>query len=123
MGFGMLWYGPLFGKRWSRLMGFSTDKLEEMKKRGMFKISLIAFITELITAYVLAYLIALTGSYALPVLVSLIFWLWIGLLVPILVGATLWEGKPIGLLIINMSYHLLTLSIMGLVIVYWATWS
>ncbi|MBU2101621.1 DUF1761 domain-containing protein [Patescibacteria group bacterium] len=122
MGFGMLWYGPLFGKKWSRLMGFDADKVEEMKKRGMIKISSIAFITELITAYVLSYLIALTGSYALPVLASLIFWLWIGFSVPILIGATLWEGKPFMLFLINATLHLASLSIMGLIIVYWTSW-
>lgn len=122
MGFGVFWYGPLFGKQWARLMGFSSDKLSEMKERGMIKVYLVSFATELVAAYALAYLIALTGSYAIPVLASLVFWLWIGFPVPTLVGDILWEGKPLTLLFINAGHRLLSIALMGLIIVYWAAW-
>ena len=29
--FGYLWYGPLFGKKWMKLMGFTKRSLKSMK--------------------------------------------------------------------------------------------
>ena len=32
---GFVWYGPLFGKTWTQLMGFDKKKMDDMKKKGM----------------------------------------------------------------------------------------
>jgi hypothetical protein len=53
---GFLWYGPLFGKVWLRSIG---KKQEELQSRaGMY---VVAFLAALVTAYVLAALIAGLG--------------------------------------------------------------
>ena len=35
---GFLWYGPLFGKQWTKLMNFDKKKIDEAKRKGMGKI-------------------------------------------------------------------------------------
>ncbi|MYK69168.1 MAG: DUF1761 domain-containing protein, partial [Gammaproteobacteria bacterium] len=53
---GMLWYGPLFGKRWLALMETTREEIQEgfnpMKTYG------ISFLLSLVTAFILAQLIA-----------------------------------------------------------------
>ena len=34
---GFVWYGPLFGKQWMALMGFTPQSMDEAKKKGMAK--------------------------------------------------------------------------------------
>ena len=115
---GALWYGPLFGKLWARLVGMTQEKMEEAKQKGMAKSYVIAFIGQLVTAYVLAYLIALTGSYSINVLVPLVFWIWLGLIMPIMIGGSLWEGKPWKLVLLNGAYYIVVLMAMSFVLLY-----
>ena len=53
---GALWYGPLFGKRWMALMEATEDELREgfnpLKTYG------VSFVLAVVTAYVLAQLVA-----------------------------------------------------------------
>ena len=54
---GMLWYGPLFGNRWSKLMGFTAKQVSEGKKKGMAGMArpmAAGFGAGLVKAYVLA---------------------------------------------------------------------
>ena len=115
---GALWYGPLFGKLWARLVGMTQEKMEEAKQKGMAKSYVIGLIGQLVTAYVLAYLIALTGSYSINVLVPLVFWIWLGLIMPIMIGGSLWEGKPWKLVLLNGAYYIVVLMAMSFVLLY-----
>ena len=56
MAVGALWYGPLFGKRWLAMMEMSAEEVQEgfdpVKTHG------VGFLLSLLTAYILAQLIA-----------------------------------------------------------------
>lgn len=117
MAIGALWYGPLFGKQWMNLMGISKESMEEAKKGGMVRKYALALVGEFLTAYVLWYIINLTGSYALAVMTGLVFWLWLGLYVPLLMDKVLWEDKPWSLLLLNAGYSIVKLLVMGLIII------
>jgi hypothetical protein len=57
MAIGFAWYGPLFGKLWSRLMGFgemTPEKMKEMQKAAMPGYAA-SFAGSLVMAYVLAH--------------------------------------------------------------------
>ena len=47
---GALWYSLLFGKSWTKLMGFSAKDIEKTKKKSMAKTYFIGFIAQLIMA-------------------------------------------------------------------------
>lgn len=113
---GALWYGPLFGKIWMRLVGMTQTDIEEAKQKGMMKSYAFGLVGQLVTAYVLAQLIALTSSYSLVTLVPLIGLVWVGLTLPILMGSVLWEGKPWALFLLNGAYNLVVLMVMGFVL-------
>ncbi len=121
---GFLWYGPVFGKPWMRLMGFTHDKMETMKRRGgMGKTYFLSFLGALVTAYVFAHALVFAESYLNMTGVSAglmgAFWNWLGFVVPVLAGQVFWEGKPFKLYLLNVGYYLASLLAMGVIL----TWS
>lgn len=125
MAVGAFWYGPLFGKPWAKMMGFSKDKWvsAEFKPNDMPKMMLIQLIGSLVMAYVLAHLIAFSSAYMKlsGVMAGLQagFWNWLGIMAPFSLSIVLWEGKPWKLWILNNAYYLVALSLMGIIISTW----
>src|SRR5687767_4576390 len=60
---GSLWYGPLFGKPWKELMGFTPEKMAAAKKQGMEKTYALAFLGLLLMSYALAHSIVFAEAY------------------------------------------------------------
>ena len=50
---GFLWYGPLFGQMWMRMVGRSAEEIEAAPTLYIY-----SFVSALITAYVLAAIVA-----------------------------------------------------------------
>ena len=57
MALGFMWYGPLFGKQWVAMMGWTPEQMkmgqEKMQKDG-WKTYLMAFVGSVIMAWILA---------------------------------------------------------------------
>src|SRR5262245_19516473 len=89
---GGLWYSPaLFGKDWMQLTGMSEERI---KATNMTVAYLGAFITSLITAFVLAHLLHLMGIHTLVGCLTIGFWIWLGFFATGQLGGVLWERKP-----------------------------
>jgi hypothetical protein len=120
---GALWYGPLFGKTWTQLCGFTSEKMDEMKKKGMTKSYVLMFAGSLIMAYVLNYFVVYASSYtnASGAYAGLMVgvWAWLGFVAPTTVGMVLWEGKPWKYWYIVSGYYLVALAIMGKILAIW----
>jgi hypothetical protein len=119
---GFLWYGPVFGKHWMILMGFSKEKMEEAKKnggKGMTKNYIIAFLGALVTVYVLARFVSLAGAYTIIQGVKVGFWAWLGFVATVGLGMVLWEGRAWKLYAFNMGYHLVVLVVAGGIFAMW----
>src|SRR3989338_3101979 len=86
MAIGFLWYGPAFGKTWVKLMGFTPEKLEEMKKKGMTMSLIMMFIASLVMAYVLAYFLAALNIADAYGAVILAFWVWLGFVATVIIS-------------------------------------
>lgn len=116
---GFLWYGPLFGKEWSKLMGWSQKDLDKIKKEKgseMNKLYAMQFLGSLVMAFVLAHALYFAKSYLgdSPTRgLETGFWNWLGFVAPITMGSILWEGKPLKLWLINNGNYLATLLVMG----------
>ncbi len=119
MALGMLWYGPLFGKKWIELMGLSKTDLEKSKKKGMTATFVISFVSTLVMAAVLAYLLQMTGNVTAIDGAVFGFIIWLGFLATTLINPVLWESKPWGLYILNGSHYLIALIIIGLILGTW----
>ena len=120
---GFLWYGPLFGKQWLKLMGFSEKQIKQMKEnsqKGMTKTYTVMVVSTLVTAYVLAHFVGYLQALSVGDGIVLGFLLWIGFLATSQIGSVLWEQKPVKLYMINTLYNLVNLCVMAVILAVWA---
>lgn len=123
---GFVWYGPLFGKQWVALMGWSKEKIEagnkKMKQEG-WKTYLLAFAGSLVMAGVLRYSLVFASSYmhasGLYAGVMTGFWMWFGFVAPVTLGAVLWEGKPWKWWVLMNGYYLVALVVTASLLSLW----
>ncbi|MEX2053975.1 MAG: DUF1761 domain-containing protein [Candidatus Colwellbacteria bacterium] len=118
MGIGALWYGPLFGKQWSKLMGFTRESMDKAKEQGMLKSYVLALVGQIVTAYALAVVVAFSAQYFGGFSYSLVFWVWFGFAIPLLLNSVLWEGRSWTLFALNAGHSLAQLIVMGTIIKY-----
>ena len=120
---GSLWYGPLFGKTWMRLASVGHDAMETAKRRGMWKLYLVAFIGSFLMAFTIDHSLifgnAFLGMSGVWAGLQGAFWLWLGFFVPVTAGAYLWEGKSLKLWTLNAAYYLVVLGVMGMILTAW----
>ena len=115
---GSLWYGPVFGKMWKGLMGFTDESMKSMKM-SMMQAMVGGFITALVMAYVLARFAIISGAMGVMGAFNLAFWIWLGFTATVAAGGFLWEGKPFKLFLLNAAEQLVALFLMALVLVFW----
>lgn len=118
MALGFIWYGPLFGKQWIKLMGYTKESMEKAKK-GMEKTYAMMFAGALVMAYVLSMLIARMNVTDLAGGVTLAFWAWFGFIAPVLLAEVLFGGKKWELYYINVGYQLVAMLAMGTLLASW----
>jgi mannitol-specific phosphotransferase system IIBC component len=120
---GYIWYGPLFGKLWMRLMGFTKESMSEGKSK-MAKTYSIMFIGTLLMSFTLAHSIVFASAYmnsaGVDAGLTAGIWNWLGFVVPVSLGSVLWDGKPWKLWFINAGYYLVALLMMGVLLAVWA---
>lgn len=121
---GFLWYGPLFGKPWMALMGFTKESIKNMKGKGMGKTYGLMMAGAFVMAYVLAHSLAFASAFTKTTGVSaglmVGFWSWLGFVAPVMMGAQLWENKPWKLFFIQAGYYLVALCVMGVILAVWS---
>ena len=116
---GFLWYGPLFGKQWMKLMNFDKKKIDEAKRKGMGKIYALTFLSSLIMSYILAHFVDYVQAATFVDGAIAGIWLWLGFIVTVQIGSVLWEGKPLKLYVINTMHYLVALTVMGGILAVW----
>jgi hypothetical protein len=123
IGLGSLWYGPLFGKQWMKIMGISKGKMDAAMKQKMMMSYFLTFIASIIMIYVLAHSMIFaavyTNSSGASAAFMSAFWNWLGFIVPVTLGAVLWDGKPWKLFAINGGYWLAQLLLASMILSYW----
>lgn len=119
---GFLWYGPIFGAPWKRLMGFSNADMRAMKMTPL-QAMVGGAIGALVMAYVLAHSLVFASAYTATVGIAAGlmtgFWNWLGFAVPITIGIVLWEDRPWRLWLLNSGYWLVSLLAMGVILALW----
>ncbi len=121
---GTLWYGPLFGKAWMRIVGIKKpDEMTPAIKRTMMRSYTLSLITSFGMAYVLAHVLyyttAITRVAGVNTGVQVALWSWIGFVVPATIGSVLWEDRPWKYWFITAGYYLVTLIVMGVILAVW----
>ena len=123
MALGFLWYGPIFGKQWMVLMGFTTESIEAAKAKGMTKSFALMALGALFMSFVLAHSLIFASAYlnisGIGAGLQAGFWSWLGFIVPVSLGSVLWDGKPWKLWFINAGYYLVGLLLIGTLLALW----
>ncbi|OGG50557.1 hypothetical protein A2763_04305 [Candidatus Kaiserbacteria bacterium RIFCSPHIGHO2_01_FULL_54_36] len=125
MAIGFLWYGPLFGKTWSTLMGWgemTPEKMAELQKKARPAYA-VSFVGALAMAFVLSHSLVFASTYlntsGISAGLQTGFWTWLGFVAPVTIGSVLWDGKPWKLWFINAGYYLALLLVMGVILALW----
>jgi len=106
---GFLWFGPIFGKTWMKLMNFSLEQMEEGKKKGMVKPMLLSLISCFVTAFIFFTLAEATFIIGFSEALCLAVLIWLGFSAPIFLNSVLWDGKSWKLFWLNSLHILATL--------------
>ena len=123
---GFLWYGPVFGNPWRKEMGVPADAKPApgQMRRSMLLMVIGAFLM----AWVLAYDVAVwrpstwkAGADQAAAVYAFFaaFFVWLGYIVPLLLGSIAWENKSWRLFAINAGYWFIALLAMGMILAYW----
>ena len=110
---GSVWYGPLFGNAWMKLVGISKA---DINKKEMPKLYGIMFLGALVEAYVLSHFIHYAGAYTLILGAKTGLWAWLGFVATTMVGNYMFAKRPMNLYYIDASYALVNLVVMGAII-------
>ncbi|MEK7617619.1 MAG: DUF1761 domain-containing protein [Patescibacteria group bacterium] len=127
---GSVWYGPIFGKVFTRAMGMDKKTPEEMAamsasggsasggKKGMGLTYAWQFVVSVVMFYVLAWLVGALDSLTLAGGIKTALYVWFGFVLPVKFGDALWGGKMV-LFWLGAGNMLLTLLAAGAIIGSW----
>lgn len=115
---GALWYSPLlFGKRFMALAGMKADQMNDpANKKLALRGYAIQFLSSLVIAFALAYFIDYAGATSIEDGGRVGFWAWLGFVATTSLAGPLWEKRPWGLYVLNVSFNLVALLIMGAIL-------
>ena len=123
MGLGSLWYGPLFGKQWAHMMGWSYEHMQHMMNKDALKSYGIMFVGLLFMSWILAHTILFASVYlswygaTSGAIIGALNWL--GFVAPVTIGSVLWEGKSWKLWALNAGYYLVVIVVIGTILGAW----
>ena len=124
---GSLWYGPLFGRAWSKAMNFPED----WKPSGgdMVKGFLLSILGTAMTAVLLAHEVAVwrpstwnaPGADAMPLVhgFSAGLMTWMGYFVPVLLNSVAFERRSWKVFGLSAGYYFFSLQAIGLILAVW----
>ena len=119
---GAVWYGPLFGKLWLRVI--KADAMDMARRKEMQKAAAplyaIQFLLTLFHAYVLAHYIA---GWKEASGVENAIWLWAAFIMPTVAGASMWTNDERTIVWtrfwLQAGYYLVTMIVFGLILGMW----
>lgn len=119
---GMLWYGPLFGKMWMKVVGatdMDKERRKEMQKRAG-PLYIVTFLLALFQTYVLAYYIA--GWKEASGLENSL-WIWAAFIIPTVASGAMWNNDSAKIswarFLIQAGYYLVLFIVFGLILGIW----
>ena len=106
---GTLWYGPVFGKMWKKIV-----KLNDKRSRKEMPLVMgLTVVLSLAMAYVLAHVAVLSESFFgtsfMSACLSSALWLWLGMVLPAIATGGLFEQRRKKLILLNVFNMLVTL--------------
>ncbi len=115
---GTLWYSILFGKPFMAAVGKTQEEL--MEGFNPARAYGLAFLSALVTAFVLAHIVDYAGADTIVTGLQAGFWVWLGFVVTSNLATVLFEGRHPTLYYLNTGYQLAGLLIMGALLALWS---
>lgn len=95
---GFVWYGPLFGKAYAKVVGLPAAS--EMSKgenkawmKKMIPTYVTSFVLNILTVWVLIGFVGSAVVYT-PAVLLLTVLIWLGFVMPVVAAGAMWSGKP-----------------------------
>jgi hypothetical protein len=119
---GGLWYSPLlFGNKFIQLINWTPEKLRQVESESHAKELVIAFVMSLLLVYILAHFLQYTKATNVIGGIQTAFWLWLGFVVTTQLPTVLFEGRSLGLFLINVGYQFVGCALAGAILAVWRT--
>lgn len=116
---GGLWYSPiLFVKPWMEAMGFKKDD-PQMGGMSPMKAMGAQAVMNLLSAYVLAHILATYQATTVSAGLTGAFWVWLGFMFTLGMSQVFFERKPWKVFFINQGYNLAGMLAMGAILASW----
>ena len=115
---GFAWY-TLFAKPWSELSGWTREKVAQVPQNQMMMSYGITFLTALLTVFVLAGMLHLTRTTAIPGALALAGVVWAGFTAGPTISNFAFERRPWALWAITSGNTLVSLLISAVILVLW----
>ena len=127
---GVLWYGPLFGKRWLQLMETTAEEIQE-KGINPLKTYGVSFLLALVTAFILAQLFAGMGGAVRVVSIAgksgdalagvyLALMALIAFILPVGYQSVAYEDRKAGLFWLNLGHNGVALLGQAVIVTAWS---
>ena len=115
---GIIWYHPvLFGRTWMRLSNLKPELVERAKRRAPVHAAF-GFLASMVAAYVIYTFGAAANIQDWEGATTLSFWCWFGFTVPTLLGAVIWEQRPVRLYLIDVMYWFVAIMAMSCILLF-----
>lgn len=120
MAIGSVWYGPLFGDKWLKLVHLTKKETAKDWKTPMLAMLIFAFIQSFVVAHLVVY-----SAYFYETLSELNvglmtgFWLWVGIALPLIISSNMFARRPIELTYVEAGNQLLTLLAVASILAVW----
>lgn len=117
---GFIWYGLLFGKSFIQLMGIGPDHMSDpAAQRAAVHGYFASFCSSILMAIVLSYIIIFSNSTTALEGLKLGLLSWLGFTLTTMLPNHYFSMKPLKLALINISYPMVGLSLMGMILAFW----
>ncbi len=119
---GGVWYGPLFGRTWARLIGSDPDDLEKIKEmqKKAAPLYLVQFLFTLFQVYVLAHFI---NGWKEASGIETSLWIYGAFVIPIIAGTVMWNNytkkEAWTRFLIQAGYQLVLFVLFGVILGVW----
>ena len=122
---GSIWYGPIFGKFWMRLMGSAHMTKDEIKKaqKAMMPAYVVQFFVSTVMNVALYVAVKTNSDGDLIADICAAIALWLGFVMPIQVGEVLWsklsDRDKLKKLAVSGGQQIITMCIAAAIFSYW----
>lgn len=114
---GSVWYGPLFGKKWMKIVGLKKKDMQQDSWLPMVAMLGLALAQAVILAHFIAYAANFYfdfGGWVVGILTGL--WAFAGFVAPVLISNTMFAKGSTELLKINLGNQFVTLLVIGIIL-------